>query len=506
MCSSGRASGIFASAMSLVLVACGGGGGGGAPAPTVSASVSASKVSVGENVRISWTSTNATSCSIPELGAPESIPGNTFKDYVPTSGGVKMLTVTCTGAGRTASAEVKLTVPMPVYATSYENLQEPTIDDPTTPYLAAIGVKLNNGDYDVNRRAIAFADFLQNGSYDTVMVVTAIYKGVDTDGSNPGKISDSPGKIYFIQRDATGKWTDVSARLMPDEKSRYVCISTGFSVVADFNKDKKPDIFIGCSGKDYEIRSDPDDLRNEGSDLQYVLLSQPDGTYKANAIPDSRIYSHKVVAFDVNGDGNVDVVSSDASRCKSPTGPGCKPLVFWGRGDGTFFMDYTVFPNEMRQTAIFNVSHFIANGENYIVVAGQTPRSYQYWTDSSRDFGTQVMQFRGGKFQIIKNWVPTTPIAPSGRPYNLSFDTIYRDGHVFTAYVDESYQNEVYVKINLLTGEQVKLLEKKSTGGNHTAGLLKITSTNHLVNVISGCNKAAPPSDLDPCQVKIKLN
>lgn len=166
--------------------------------------------------------------------------------------------VRSTGAGGPSDAQVTLVVPMPVYPTSCENRHRISVDDPTIPSMGRIpGVVLEPGESGVSGpTAIAFTDFRQDGTHGTAITATSMYKGVYTDGSNPDRWSDSPAKLYFLHRDpATGRWSDVSSRLIPDTSSRYICISVGYLEVADLNNDGRPDVFVSCTGPDYPIVS-----------------------------------------------------------------------------------------------------------------------------------------------------------------------------------------------------------------------------------------------------------
>jgi len=78
------------------------------------------------------------------------------------------------------------------------------------------------------------------------------------------------------------------------------------------------------------------------------LLSQEDGTYEKEFAIDFEVYGHGASAGDLDGDGFVDVVISDAKKYLSEDCDSCnggkkytlesgKSLWFlWGKGDGTF--------------------------------------------------------------------------------------------------------------------------------------------------------------------------
>ncbi len=73
------------------------------PVPTVSASFGESSVALGEDVTLTWSSTNATACGgSPVIGSTSTSTSGT-KDYTPTSAGSFSVRVTCTGAGGSTS-------------------------------------------------------------------------------------------------------------------------------------------------------------------------------------------------------------------------------------------------------------------------------------------------------------------------------------------------------------------------------------------------------------------
>ena len=90
----------------LTLQACGGGGGGGGnnPSgmpPTVSISVSPTTITVGQSAMLTWSSTQAASCTASGSGwsGNQQLSGSATES--PTAGGTVTYTLTCTGAGAT---------------------------------------------------------------------------------------------------------------------------------------------------------------------------------------------------------------------------------------------------------------------------------------------------------------------------------------------------------------------------------------------------------------------
>ncbi len=81
------------------------------PAPTVSASFGESSVALGEDVTLTWSSTNASACGgSPAIGSTSA---SGTKTYTPSSAGTFSVKVTCKGAGGSASASASVTVHAP---------------------------------------------------------------------------------------------------------------------------------------------------------------------------------------------------------------------------------------------------------------------------------------------------------------------------------------------------------------------------------------------------------
>ena len=89
------------------------------PAPTVSASFNKSSITLGDSVRLNWSSTNATACGgEPSIGS-DATSGR--KTYTPSSTGTFSVEVTCTGDGGSASDDDSVTVnpPAPTVSASF---------------------------------------------------------------------------------------------------------------------------------------------------------------------------------------------------------------------------------------------------------------------------------------------------------------------------------------------------------------------------------------------------
>lgn len=201
--------------------------------------------------------------------------------------------------------------PIAVRASSYDNKMQA---------FAAVGPvtlpAFSNGEF--IGPAFAFADFLQDGSY-TMVAATGNFSKEYTDGRG---LTNRRSKLYFFQR-VNGAWVDISSRLLTDQES---CISTRKLLVADFNADGRPDVFLSCSG--YDAEPFP-------GEHQRVLLSHGTG-YRNVEIP-INCFCHGAAAADFSGNGYADILLADQMVERTP-------YFLINNRDGSFKADKTRFP------------------------------------------------------------------------------------------------------------------------------------------------------------------
>ncbi len=365
--------------------------------------------------------------------------------------------------------------PLPVLATSYQNKNDILLDNPTISLFNEISGLVQEGTEYFSLRAVAFADFTQVGSYSAI-TVSSIYKNVYPN-DNPLRWADSPGKVYILNKDVSGKWQDVSSQLIKSG-SRYVCITAGFIEIADLNNDKKPDAVISCTGPDYTINGVWDD-----TSYQYVVLSQLDGTYKVVELTNvGKIYAHQTALVDLNEDGNIDILSVDPYTNKIP-------VVLWGNGHGAFTLDNTRFPLSLLNKTIYSIRAIPINGKINVVVSGfpNTAFAGPAW---SNNFGTQVLQYENGAFSVKQDLTAGLPyVSNTTLTYGLPLDVIYKNGYYYTYRVNNDYTWSSIVKTDAATGLSTLLYEvnvTSTTSGN--GGNIKPTSSNTLVNQMAGCS------------------
>jgi hypothetical protein len=105
------------------------------------------------------------------------------------------------------------------------------------------------------------------------------------------------------------------------------CVHPRKVLVADFNRDKRPDLYVACHGYD----RDP-----WPGERSILLLSTPTGRFSRIELP-AVAYSHGGAAGDLNGDGYPDVVFLNSNKREYY-------VLLNDRGTGTFTRDDSRLP------------------------------------------------------------------------------------------------------------------------------------------------------------------
>jgi len=164
--------------------------------------------------------------------------------------------------------------------TSYENAKALNIGPQKLPYPSA------------KVTARAFGNFFQGGAFDLFVATTTFDPAVQPERA-------TRGTFEFWRRMQDNTFVRDSSILIDDGG----CLYPTKAIVADFNHDGKPDIFVACRGLGTTAFV---------GERPAVLLSQPDGTYKTSFLNIEGAFV-SAAAADLTGTGHIDIVAVDAN-------------------------------------------------------------------------------------------------------------------------------------------------------------------------------------------------
>lgn len=131
--------------------------------------------------------------------------------------------------------------------------------------------------------------------------------------------------LQFYEQDGFGGWNKIDL-LTKDSES---CLHPRKGVVADFNQDGKPDIYVACTGWDYDPYPGESGL---------IILSQNDGKYKSKKQNFSG-YLHGATAADLNNDGYPDLIVADSIWGRRAQQGNWGINILLNNKNGDFFLD-----------------------------------------------------------------------------------------------------------------------------------------------------------------------
>ncbi|MGD0346179.1 MAG: VCBS repeat-containing protein [Terracidiphilus sp.] len=213
---------------------------------------------------------------------------------------------------------------VPNAPTSYKNFKEIGLTPQTLPQF---------GD------ARAYGNFGSSGSFGLFITVLRYSTSM-----TPAEAANYPSAYYIYNDSPQGTFTQVTNPL----GGANHCIHPRKALVADFNGDGKPDIFVACHG--YDASPYPGEENT-------LLLSQPDGTYKVSN-PSSEVgYFSSASAADVNGDGLPDVLVSNWENTTYP--------IHWllNQGNGVFTTSYDGLPQGLAGKQFLTLELVDVNGD-----------------------------------------------------------------------------------------------------------------------------------------------
>lgn len=386
--------------------------------------------------------------------------------------------------------------PIPVLNTSYANKNRFEITDTIMPnaYLMGIDSPTTTGAY-FHNRPFGIADFTQEGKF-SVMVFQAQFSSLETKKTG---FSNLPAKAYFIQRNASGNYIDITSQLIKREEDRYTCATPTYALIADFNHDEKPDVFVACSGPDYQVNGVWLDSRTE----QIAFMSQQDGTYKRWQ-SSFKSGTHQCSAGDINGDKNIDVVCTD---------PGKNPFTLLGDGKGDFVRDDTRFPN-YEGKAVGGIELVDTNNTGILdVFLGAVTQNADTWPPGQYN-NVFIKNNGSGFFNINTPQILPTSLAPKmvsqGKNFNYSalHDVIVSNGYAYILQYDYLYTSMAIRRINMSNFLDHQIIYENITGfsNNGYVPLMKPTADGYLIPImICDFLKTDPVFQTTACGVKAKM-
>jgi hypothetical protein len=159
----------------------------------------------------------------------------------------------------------------------------------------------------------------------------------------------TPSRLEFWRKQADGSFERDEVMLSSDQG----CIHPRRAIVADFNADQRPDVFLACHGYD----ADP-----YPGERNWVVLSQPNGRYEVKQAGPDVGFFHSASAADLNGDGLPDVVVTNSSD----------PAVVYAlinKGKGVFEREPRArFPASLREKGLYTVELLDVNEDGRLDV------------------------------------------------------------------------------------------------------------------------------------------
>ena len=211
-----------------------------ASAPTVNISASSTAITLGNSSQLTWTSTDATSCTA--SGDWSGSKATNSSEFVtPLSTGLKTYTLSCTGPGGSASssATVNVTNPTPVISSispSSKNVGDPqfTLTITGTGMIASSAVQVNGSDRvtsyassTVVTAVIPASDLLAS----TTLLITVTNPAPDGGVSNSKNLTVSPGAIVptkFVITSATNGTIDLSSYVTIEAQNAAGVLATTY--------------------------------------------------------------------------------------------------------------------------------------------------------------------------------------------------------------------------------------------------------------------------------------
>lgn len=294
-------------------------------------------------------------------------------------------------------------------------------------------------------QGLAFADFLGNGTIQLMTNPPWGAFGVD------GPLWGTKSPVQFWSYDKkVGRYIEITDLLIGEEEG---CILARKGVVADFNGDGRPDVYLACTGKDQKEWLPDGTFGFDDREDSKIIMSNSEGRYEVVTLA-LDCYCHTAASGDINGDGFPDIFAPDALKyAQNEEGDwfpsrGKNAYFLINDGDGNFDITHTGLPDEVFSNRIWSTElvDFDEDGFLDLWFAG-TGTQYIAFGDGSGDFSGRVLSL------------------PNDSKYTDPMDMLYVDGklYVYSIWVDNSKPNYYYgdalIEIDWRSGSANRLYE-----------------------------------------------